>query len=268
MTETGSGVVYDGVPAGRRARSASTTTARSCCGPDAAARLPRRHRPARRRLVPDRRPRHVAPRRPAARRGSGRRPDRHRRREVWPDRSRRCCARHPGVADVVVAGRPDDEWGQVVTAFVVPAPAGRRRWRTCGPWPRSAWPRTARRGRWCSSTTIPRTALGKPRRDAAVRTVRRPGHVRSASAVAGGVGRLAGVLDLDDVPPGVGPAAVEVGEAVDLGQLAAGQRLPFQRATVGIGRQRGDGPADERAGSRRWRSAATTVGRVAASSPR
>jgi 2-furoate---CoA ligase len=32
-------------------------------------------------------------------------------------------ARHPGVLDVAVAGLPDERWGQVVTAFIVPARA-------------------------------------------------------------------------------------------------------------------------------------------------
>ena len=40
---------------------------------------------------------------------------------VWPDPVERILARHPMVAEVGVAGLPDPEWGQVVTAFVVPA---------------------------------------------------------------------------------------------------------------------------------------------------
>jgi hydroxymethylpyrimidine pyrophosphatase-like HAD family hydrolase len=42
------------------------------------------------------------------------------------------------------------------------------------------------------------------------------------SAITGDVGRLARVLDLDEVPPAIGLAAVEVGEPVDLGELPAG----------------------------------------------
>jgi acyl-CoA synthetase (AMP-forming)/AMP-acid ligase II len=33
-------------------------------------------------------------------------------------------SRHPKIADVVVVGRPDPEWGERVTAVVVPAPSG------------------------------------------------------------------------------------------------------------------------------------------------
>lgn len=40
---------------------------------------------------------------------------------VWPDPVERILARHPKVTDVGVAGVPDPEWGHVVTAFVVPA---------------------------------------------------------------------------------------------------------------------------------------------------
>ena len=47
-------------------------------------------------------------------------------------------------------------------------------------------------------------------------------HVRFLSAIAGYVGGFACVLNFGDVPPGIGLAAVEIGEAVDLRQLPAG----------------------------------------------
>lgn len=40
---------------------------------------------------------------------------------VWPAMVEPILAGHPGVAEVAVAGRPDREWGQRVVAFVVPA---------------------------------------------------------------------------------------------------------------------------------------------------
>ncbi|MGD9754618.1 MAG: class I adenylate-forming enzyme family protein [Acidimicrobiia bacterium] len=39
---------------------------------------------------------------------------------VWPDPVERLVATVPGVAEVAVVGRPDPEWGHVVTAVVVP----------------------------------------------------------------------------------------------------------------------------------------------------
>jgi O-succinylbenzoic acid--CoA ligase len=39
---------------------------------------------------------------------------------VWPEEVERALAGHPEVADVAVAGAPDDEWGEHVVAFVVP----------------------------------------------------------------------------------------------------------------------------------------------------
>jgi acyl-CoA synthetase (AMP-forming)/AMP-acid ligase II len=39
---------------------------------------------------------------------------------VWPTPVERIIARHPGVAEVAVAGRPDPEWGERVVAWVVP----------------------------------------------------------------------------------------------------------------------------------------------------
>jgi len=41
------------------------------------------------------------------------------------------------------------------------------------------------------------------------------------SSIAGYVGGFACVLNFGDVPPGIGLAAVKIGEAVDLGQLPA-----------------------------------------------
>jgi acyl-CoA synthetase (AMP-forming)/AMP-acid ligase II len=43
---------------------------------------------------------------------------------VRPHRVEAALLSHPGVADVAVAGREDREWGQLVTAFVVPAAGG------------------------------------------------------------------------------------------------------------------------------------------------
>jgi acyl-CoA synthetase (AMP-forming)/AMP-acid ligase II len=39
---------------------------------------------------------------------------------VWPEPVEAILREHPAVADVAVAGTPDDEWGQLVTAYVVP----------------------------------------------------------------------------------------------------------------------------------------------------
>ena len=85
---------------------------------------------------------------------------------VWPDAVESVLAEHPDVAEVAVAGRPDPEWGQRVVAFVVPATDatppdldGVRAWSRSGS-RRSARPASSR---W--SSAIPRTALGKPRRD-------------------------------------------------------------------------------------------------------
>jgi O-succinylbenzoic acid--CoA ligase len=90
--------------------------------------------------------------------------------KVWPDPVERVLRGLPSIADVAVAGRPDAEWGERVVAFVVPAGAG--------PPPSLDELRDAVKAElapWCAPKelvlvdTLPRTALGKLRR-AALRT--------------------------------------------------------------------------------------------------
>ncbi len=85
---------------------------------------------------------------------------------VWPEPVERVLRSHPGVADVAIAGTPDPEWGQLVTAYVVPA-GGRA--------PTLDALRTAVREllpAYCAPRllhvvdTIPTTSLGKPQRSA------------------------------------------------------------------------------------------------------
>ncbi|MFN0091795.1 MAG: class I adenylate-forming enzyme family protein [Acidimicrobiales bacterium] len=44
--------------------------------------------------------------------------------KVWPGPVERLLAEHPAVAEAAVVGRPDPEWGQAVTAIVAPADPG------------------------------------------------------------------------------------------------------------------------------------------------
>ena len=85
---------------------------------------------------------------------------------VWPAAVEAVLARHPAVAEVAVVGRPDPEWGHRVVAVVVPTegtdPPTLEDLRAftkdhLPPW---AAPRQVE-----VIPTLPRTALGKPRRD-------------------------------------------------------------------------------------------------------
>ena len=85
--------------------------------------------------------------------------------KVWPDPVEAVLRGVPGVADIAVVGRPDPEWGQAVTAVVVPADA------TAPPTLDSL--RAAVKERlpsWSAPKALelrddlPRTALGKVRR--------------------------------------------------------------------------------------------------------
>jgi O-succinylbenzoic acid--CoA ligase len=81
---------------------------------------------------------------------------------VWPHAVEEVLGAHPEVAEVAVAGRPDPEWGQQVEAFVVPVDPARPptlaslRALAVEQLPAYAAPR-----RLTVVTALPRTALGK-----------------------------------------------------------------------------------------------------------
>src|SRR4029453_19509156 len=54
------------------------------------------------------------------------------------------------------------------------------------------------------------------------------------SAIASYVGGFSCILNFGDVPPGIGLAAVEIGEPVNPRELTAGQRLSIPTRPVGI----------------------------------
>jgi o-succinylbenzoate---CoA ligase len=87
--------------------------------------------------------------------------------KVWPTSVERALAGHPGVADVAIVGRPDTEWGQRVVAIVVPRDGSRPptlevlRGAVKDQLPGYAAPRELE-----LVELIPRTSLGKVRRTA------------------------------------------------------------------------------------------------------
>lgn len=86
---------------------------------------------------------------------------------IWPGPVEDVLRSHPGVAEVAVAGRPDPEWGQRVVAWVVPAdpasPPGLAELRDLvgDRLARFAAPRQL-----VLTDSLPRTSIGKVRRDA------------------------------------------------------------------------------------------------------
>ncbi len=85
---------------------------------------------------------------------------------IWPGAVEQAIRAHPGVADVAVAGRPDPEWGQRVVAWVVPVdptdPPGLAELRDLvgDRLARFAAPRQL-----VVTEALPRTSIGKVRRD-------------------------------------------------------------------------------------------------------
>jgi O-succinylbenzoic acid--CoA ligase len=86
---------------------------------------------------------------------------------IWPEAVEAALVNHPGVSDVCVVGVDDQEWGQRVVAFIVPANASTSptlaEWRefVAESLPRFMAPRQV-----VLLNNIPRSALGKPLRQA------------------------------------------------------------------------------------------------------
>ena len=82
---------------------------------------------------------------------------------MWPEPVEDVLRAQPDVADVAVAGAPDDEWGHVVTAFVVADAPGAPTLRGCATPSRKA-PGVLRAPPTGGRPENPRSALGKVRR--------------------------------------------------------------------------------------------------------
>ena len=83
---------------------------------------------------------------------------------VWPEPVEAALRRRPDVADVAVTGVPDDEWGQVVVAVVVPAPGAVPTLEDLRATVKEQLPAYCAPRRLVLTDSIPRTALGKTRR--------------------------------------------------------------------------------------------------------
>ena len=84
---------------------------------------------------------------------------------VWPETVEAVLLRHPAVADVAVAGVPDVRWGQAVTALVVPAHrAAVPTLNELRGWVKTELPAFCAPHAISLVAAIPRTALGKIRR--------------------------------------------------------------------------------------------------------
>ncbi|HVF32771.1 MAG TPA: AMP-binding protein [Acidimicrobiales bacterium] len=86
--------------------------------------------------------------------------------KVWPTPVEEALRSHPGVADAAVAGRPDADWGHRVVAFVVPVDAGAPpSLGTLRDHVRRTLPAYAAPRELVLTPGLPRTALGKIRRN-------------------------------------------------------------------------------------------------------
>jgi o-succinylbenzoate---CoA ligase len=92
---------------------------------------------------------------------------------VWPDPVEKVLAELPGVADVAVAARDDEDWGQRVVAFVVPSAEGPPTLDALRGAVKAALAPHAAPRELVLVDEIPRTSLGKVRRGALGDSVRR-----------------------------------------------------------------------------------------------
>jgi O-succinylbenzoic acid--CoA ligase len=83
---------------------------------------------------------------------------------VWPEPVEAALRRHTDVVDVAVTGEPDDEWGQVVVAVVVPAAGAVPTLDELRAVVKEQLPAYCAPRRLVFTDAIPRTALGKIRR--------------------------------------------------------------------------------------------------------
>jgi o-succinylbenzoate---CoA ligase len=83
---------------------------------------------------------------------------------VWPEPIEAVLRDRPGVVDVAVAGTPDDEWGHVVTAVVVPSRGAPPTLDALRAAVKDQLPAYCAPRRLVLVEAIPRTALGKVRR--------------------------------------------------------------------------------------------------------
>ena len=86
---------------------------------------------------------------------------------IWPGPVEDAIRDHPGVADVAVAGRPDPDWGEAVVAWVVPAdPANPPALADLRGLVADRVARFAAPRRLVLVDSLPRTSIGKVRREA------------------------------------------------------------------------------------------------------
>lgn len=92
---------------------------------------------------------------------------------VWPEQVEERLYQHPNIADACVAGVDDNEWGQIVTAWIVFHNNTQVSLDEIRSFVKETLPAHCAPKLVVPTTTIPRTALGKPRRSELVTTLHR-----------------------------------------------------------------------------------------------